>query len=502
MKYREILYKAIPVLLLLAFTWVRASSMFGRLTDPDPGLFEAFAYHIQQGKILYADIWDHKPPGIFYLNLVFIQLFGATEDAISYGSMFFCLLQTLVAFYLLKRISNHIPTAFVGTLIFIICYYSYPVFGSGNYTEQYGVLCTSAALLWFLKFRESQNKWHLWASGAAFGISIWFKEPFLVSAVPVGLALFYFAIRDKKQWIFLFQFCIAFALPALIISNTLAFTGSWHGYKEHLLHSKQYAIQSQWLPFHIKMRGNFESFFGPGELNQYPIFIMWLVGCFVLIYQKRTRFIGILMVGQQLLDYLGTGISGNRFFHYYMQSFPLTIIIFFSGFSEFITSIKPKILPMAKVLLPLILLMYIVKVQKPWMEEKWTPNKNFKDPIVEYLNNNEFTTPRSIAMGGKDIGFYLLRARGISEIRYAVPYPYHWIKIPGKKEKYKMYEHETEFKNWMPEYVIYSGTFAEMYNDIALDSFVLKNYSEVAMTEFGGGANAHLLKKNVAPIEQ
>lgn len=501
MKYREILYKAIPVLLLLAFTWVRASSMFGRITDPDPGLFETFAYHMQQGKILYADIWDHKPPMIFYLNLGFLQLLGPTENAISYGSMFFCLLQTLVAFYLIKKISNHTLTAFIGTVIFIICYYSYPVFGSGNYTEQYGVLLTSAALLWFLKFRENSNKLFLWMSGAAFGIAIWFKEPFLVSAIPVGLALLYFALKDKNQWIFLIQFCIAFIIPAMIISNILAFSGSWLGYKEHLLHSKQYAIQSQWLPFHIKMRGNFEYFFGPGELNQYPIFIMWVIGCSVLIYQKRTRFIGILMLGQQLFDYLGTGISGNRFFHYYMQSFPLTIILVFAAFSELISAIKPKILPAAKMALPLILLMYIVKVQKPWMEEKWTPNKNFKDPIVEYLNNNEFTTPRSIAMGGKDIGFYLLRARGISEIRYAVPYPYHWIKMPGKEEKYRMYEHEYEFKKWMPEYVIHSGKFAEMYNDIALDSFVLQNYTEVAQTQFKGGVHAHLLKKNIESKE-
>jgi hypothetical protein len=134
-----------------------------------------------------------------------------------------------------------------------------------------------------------------------------------------------------------------------------------------------------------------------------------------------------------------------------------------------------------------------------WRKLEWNPGKKFADPIADYLDSHEFYKPRSVAMGGKDIGFYLLRVQGISAQRCTVPSPYHWVAVPGKEEHYFMKQDAIRFKNHMPDYVIYSGVWAEMYADCGLDSFVLNNYTEVAQTEMAPGKMARLLKRDKSP---
>jgi hypothetical protein len=152
---------------------------------------------------------------------------------------------------------------------------------------------------------------------------------------------------------------------------------------------------------------------------------------------------------------------------------------------------KIKLLKPALVVAFTVILLF---VQTPWKALSMLPDKTFDDHIEEYLNQNEYYKPRSVALAGKDLGFYLLRAKGISEVRYIVPYPYHWINIPGKKYHHQMSEDSARFMQWKPKYVIYSGTFTEMYEDCKLDSFILTNYYEVAKADLLPGKSAFLLK--------
>lgn len=496
MKIREILYKALPVLFLLIFTWWRASAMLARLTDPDPGLFEAFAYHIQQGKLLYVDIWDHKPPLIFFLNKIFLDLFGTSENAISYGSLIFSLVQTVVFYLLLKNITKNQWVAFLGTAVFIATFYSVFIFGSGNYTEQYAVLFTSLGLLSFLHMFHARSTIFIWLSGISFGTAIWFKEPFLFSAIPYFGILFYWAIKEKTHWKYFAIFFIAFIIPSLIISNYLALTGSWLGFKEQLEFSRIYSSQIQHVSLWLKLKDNFASFFGTMALNAWLIFTFWLVGAMGLLYSPKTRIFGLLLISQQAFDYVAIGWVGNRFFHYYLQSYPVTAIIVFAGIWQWTQQIKMNKGWLVQYSIVFTLSFWVFFAAKPWQQLKSNPEKTYADPILEYLDRYEFSQPRSIAMGGKDIGFYLLRARGISELRYIVPYPYHWIQMPRRQKNYPMIRTKVEFVNWMPEYVIYSGTWAEMYTDCGLDAFILENYHEVKLTDMMPGATAHLLKRN------
>ena len=486
---------AIALLVLLVFTWLRVSGLLSRVTDPDPGLFQSFAWQMQQGKTLYAEIWDHKPPLIFYLNLTFISLFGATENAIAYGTLFFALLQTAVVFFIIKKITENILASFAGTALFICIFFSVHLLGSGNYTEQYGVLFSSSSFLFFLHYISTKNIRLLVVSGLLSGISIWFKEPFVLSAVPLGIYLFIVALKNKNEWRGFIAYSLAFLLPALLICNALALSGSWPGYREHLLHSRYYATQMHYVPFEVKMGTNFRPFFGALQLNHWVALGIWCLALVSLISQRKTRTIGILLLGQQLCDFVAEGMSGTYFFHYYMQGFPSTLIIVVSGLCLIPLRFPKLNKPVYTYIFPGVILAYIFIAKNPFEHAQSLPNKNYKDPVVEYLNTYEFQTPRHIALASKDIGGYLLRARGDANIRYSVPYPFHWIRIPGKKFKFQMDEMVQEFMADKPKYVIRSENWAEMYTDSGLDSLIRNEYAEVASTPLPTGGTVTLLQR-------
>jgi len=86
-----------------------------------------------------------SPPLIFELNQLFLKVFGHTENAIGYGSLLLMFTPVSCSFYLLliQWFKNDVLAFFGYFSYFISIFYQYEYFGSGNYTEQYGVLCVT-----------------------------------------------------------------------------------------------------------------------------------------------------------------------------------------------------------------------------------------------------------------------------------------------------------------------------------------------------------------------
>ena len=54
----------IPILILIC---LRVPSIFESYWYGDEGIYAAVAQEMYQGKMLYRDVWDHKPPLIFLI---------------------------------------------------------------------------------------------------------------------------------------------------------------------------------------------------------------------------------------------------------------------------------------------------------------------------------------------------------------------------------------------------------------------------------------------------
>ena len=74
----EIIFKVFIVLLIFAIL-LPESPLFKPYLERDSGVFHYIGWLITQGKIPYRDVWDHKPPVIFFINALGLLLAGGSR---------------------------------------------------------------------------------------------------------------------------------------------------------------------------------------------------------------------------------------------------------------------------------------------------------------------------------------------------------------------------------------------------------------------------------------
>lgn len=164
---------------------------------------------INNGAILYRDVWDIKQPGIIFFYLIGGKMFGFTEIGIHLLETAYWLIFSLMLIVWLKKyFSNPIYAALI-PLFTIGIYYS--VSGSIHLTQVEGLVCFPMFLcLWFCqKFLENPDKKSLlFLSGFCGGVVLTFKLMFVFILFAFWFCLvvfcyFLFYKRNLKQITFL-----------------------------------------------------------------------------------------------------------------------------------------------------------------------------------------------------------------------------------------------------------------------------------------------------------
>ena len=90
------------VLMTVAAFVVRVPSIAEPL-GTDQGLWASAARALSRGQLLYRDVWDQKPPGIFLLYLSAFDVLGWTPAAVNWLDIVASLLTAIVLFATLRR---------------------------------------------------------------------------------------------------------------------------------------------------------------------------------------------------------------------------------------------------------------------------------------------------------------------------------------------------------------------------------------------------------------
>lgn len=171
LSFERLQYPLIVLLLLLAVLIVlnQANPLTTRL-GRDSGMYAYVGSHLLQGKTPYLTAWEHKPPAIFFINAAGLWLGGGTRWGIWAVELLFLLGASLTAFEALKRFFGVWP-ALLACLLWL------PglslVLEGGNFTEEYSLLFSFAALLLFSRLlRDPESLWLHAALGLVFGLSV------------------------------------------------------------------------------------------------------------------------------------------------------------------------------------------------------------------------------------------------------------------------------------------------------------------------------------------
>ena len=159
----------------------------------DEGLFGVAAQAILRGETLYRDVFDMKPPGIFYIYALALKIFPATPV----GLHLFLHLWNFAALMLVVAIAHELR----GRWAALWSGWIYAAFSAGASIDGH-TACTEIFLLlpvvasfWLAlrAIRAERRGWRYWlASGGLGAAACWIKQPaaFLLLTIPIYLTAF------------------------------------------------------------------------------------------------------------------------------------------------------------------------------------------------------------------------------------------------------------------------------------------------------------------------
>lgn len=145
---RSVASWVVAILMILALSLVLLIRESPALDDlhVDGTVFAYGGSRILKGDLPYRDFWDHKPPGVFYLNALAFAIFGTDAWAVWYLNVLWALALGGGTYLLLSRMTSF-RYALTGTVI-LLCLSLHPRFNEGlNLTEFYALLPAVLALL-------------------------------------------------------------------------------------------------------------------------------------------------------------------------------------------------------------------------------------------------------------------------------------------------------------------------------------------------------------------
>ena len=175
----------IIVLVILAQTIIFP---FGR----DQGVFAVFGSSILEGQVPYSDIFDIKPPLIFYIYALAFKMFGTSVISLRIFDFIYSLLTCLMLYFFVKKILKDSFAALIAPPIYSFLYFSLGFWHTAQPESYMGLWIIMGLYLYF----ESKSFWHYFLSGLSVGIIFLLKYPM---GILLLIGFIVFTLRNKEK---------------------------------------------------------------------------------------------------------------------------------------------------------------------------------------------------------------------------------------------------------------------------------------------------------------
>jgi len=220
------------IAVLAAFTLAYAAPSLMRITDIDSAIFQYVGRGITNGQLPYRDLYDHKPPAIFYINALGLALSGGSRWGIWALELLSLTAAGVVCAQYVRRYFSNIPAA-IATAAFLLNLTFFHQ--GGNLTEEYALPFQFGALLCLSLWAAGrQVRWSAFGLGACVAAASSFKQPLGALAVSIGVFILLETLekRDVRR------------LLAAVLWAGLGFTAIWAGW--FILFAVNGAISEFW----------------------------------------------------------------------------------------------------------------------------------------------------------------------------------------------------------------------------------------------------------------
>jgi hypothetical protein len=324
---------------VLALTVLKQANPGTELPNRDYGFYAYIGLQIVRGDMPYLDVWESKPPAIFYLNALALRLGRGLRWGIWLVEFSFLFAAISASYYLLKKLWGIVPALFG---IFIWLWGMDFTLQGGNYTEEYPLLFHFLALTLLLYLTQNPKQRLLNLSlGLLFSISFLFR-PNNAIVEAVTILVFGVSLLWKRDWqTFLnavFWVTLGIVIPLAITSAYFAYHGLFQAMLEaSILYNLDYSATDLSTSSPLKVGFEFLNLAAWIGMVGYLLLIAKIKD---ILKSPYLPFFIVLLIGTPAAVYLSDPAKRN-YGHYFMNWLPFIGVLSAFAFH----TVQEKLLP-------------------------------------------------------------------------------------------------------------------------------------------------------------
>jgi len=145
----------------------------------DQSLWASAVRGLSRGQLLYRDVWEQRPPGIYWTYLAAFQVFGWTPAAVAWLDIAASAATTILLFLIGRSLGGTNAGAWSAALYALLTVpawlYRHSGFLERAVCETFIVVCVGASFLFAVRFRERGSSADMLAAGFLAGAAVVFK---------------------------------------------------------------------------------------------------------------------------------------------------------------------------------------------------------------------------------------------------------------------------------------------------------------------------------------
>ncbi len=369
------LMKVIPVCIIFFMVALKIFLIFNSHLGLNEAVYSYIAEQLPE-KLPYKDIFDHKPPLVYYSLALFYSVFGSSVIALHSLAFIFDILLLVIIFIVAKKLYDTKAALFSSAIYFVLS--SSVFFDTEVPMTLFGLIGVFLYLSYFNKNKYS----YLFFSGVFLAVSVWFKQPGILFFVSILIHQFYLVYKKdltSKDSLKLVYFVVAGALVfSLPLLSYFIFQVGFENFFFHIIE------------FNIKFSGSTSRIFQIGKLLKMLVANFGILLAIILTFYKdyfkekypyKNRFFFMII----LLLILFFIINKEVFFSHLIQLAPFVIILSVSA----LKIIKNRKINRLITILLIFILLNFSLVHLESVARKVRDNSyNQQDIVVSYINQN------------------------------------------------------------------------------------------------------------------
>ena len=301
-------------------------------TQRDSGVFLYTGWRITNGELPYRDVWDHKPPMIFYINALGLSIANQSRWGVWAIECVFLITASILGYTLLNTLFH--PSISILSMFLFLSTVSLVISG-GNLTSEY-VLPLQFSAFWLIRYMDRDNfplrNWAILGILAALA--------FLTKQTTIGIWLAlviyqtYYRITKHsiKEWVTeIGVFALSGAILIIIVCLFFWFQGGWADFWSAVV-KFNYVYSHSGLSISYKIDALLQSMMPLAATGIFHILIIGILLSIVLLVKKPSdieKFKYLLMIALISLpiELAFIALSGRAYPHYYISILPAMTII-------------------------------------------------------------------------------------------------------------------------------------------------------------------------------